>query len=47
MAKAVNGLPNEMGSTTLLLATDKPVLMAPAMNKRMAARRHPAQSQRL
>ena len=31
MAKAANGLANDLASTTLL-ATDKPVLMAPAMN---------------
>jgi phosphopantothenoylcysteine decarboxylase / phosphopantothenate---cysteine ligase len=34
MAKAVQGLANDLASTTLL-ATDKPVLMAPAMNVRM------------
>jgi phosphopantothenoylcysteine decarboxylase/phosphopantothenate--cysteine ligase len=34
MAKAANGLANDLAST-LLLATDKPVLMAPAMNVRM------------
>jgi phosphopantothenoylcysteine decarboxylase/phosphopantothenate--cysteine ligase len=34
MAKAANGLANDLASTTLL-ATDKPVLMAPAMNVRM------------
>ena len=39
MAKAANGLANDLASTTLL-ATDKPVLMAPAMNVRMWA--HPA-----
>jgi len=39
MAKAANGLANDLASTTLL-ATDKPVLMAPAMNVRMW--RHPA-----
>ncbi len=34
MAKAANGLASDLASTTLL-ATDKPVLMAPAMNVRM------------
>lgn len=34
MAKAVAGLANDLASTTLL-ATDKPVLMVPAMNVRM------------
>lgn len=34
MAKAVNGLAGDLASTTLL-ATDKPVLMVPAMNVRM------------
>ena len=34
MAKAANGLANDLAST-VLLATDKPVLMAPAMNPRM------------
>lgn len=34
MAKAANGLANDLASTTLL-ATDKPVLFAPAMNVRM------------
>ncbi len=34
MAKAANGLANDLASTTLL-ATDKSVLMAPAMNVRM------------
>lgn len=34
MAKAALGLANDLASTTLL-ATDKPVLMAPAMNVRM------------
>ena len=34
MAKAATGLANDLAST-LLLATDKPVLMAPAMNVRM------------
>ncbi|MEZ5994442.1 MAG: bifunctional phosphopantothenoylcysteine decarboxylase/phosphopantothenate--cysteine ligase CoaBC [Hyphomonadaceae bacterium] len=36
MAKAANGLANDLASTALL-ATDKPVLMAPAMNVRMWA----------
>jgi phosphopantothenoylcysteine decarboxylase/phosphopantothenate--cysteine ligase len=39
MAKAANGLAADLASTTLL-ATDKPVLMAPAMNVRMWE--HPA-----
>ena len=39
MAKAANGLANDLASTALL-ATDKPVLMAPAMNVRMWL--HPA-----
>lgn len=39
MAKAANGHANDLAST-VLLATDKPVLMAPAMNPRMWA--HPA-----
>ena len=39
MAKAATGLANDLAST-LLLATDKPVLMAPAMNVRMWL--HPA-----
>ena len=39
MAKAANGLANDLASTTLL-ATDKKVLMAPAMNVRMWL--HPA-----
>jgi len=39
MAKAAQGLANDLASTTLL-ATDKPVLMAPAMNVRMWG--HPA-----
>jgi phosphopantothenoylcysteine decarboxylase/phosphopantothenate--cysteine ligase len=39
MAKAANGLAGDLASTTLL-ATDKPVLMAPAMNVRMW--HHPA-----
>lgn len=34
MAKAAHGMANDLASTTLL-ATDKPVLMAPAMNVRM------------
>ena len=34
MAKAAAGLANDLASTTLL-ATDKPVLMVPAMNVRM------------
>lgn len=34
MAKAANGIANDLASTTLL-ATDKPVLYAPAMNVRM------------
>ena len=34
MAKMANGLANDLASTTLL-ATDKKVLMAPAMNVRM------------
>ena len=34
MAKAANGLADDLASTALL-ATDKPVLMAPAMNVRM------------
>jgi len=34
MSKCANGLANDLASTTLL-ATDKPVLMAPAMNVRM------------
>ncbi len=46
MAKAANGLANDLASTTLL-ATDKPVLMVPAMNVRMwehvATRRNVAQ----
>jgi phosphopantothenoylcysteine decarboxylase/phosphopantothenate--cysteine ligase len=36
MAKLANGLANDLASTALL-ATDKPVLMAPAMNVRMWA----------
>jgi phosphopantothenoylcysteine decarboxylase/phosphopantothenate--cysteine ligase len=39
MAKAANGLANDLASTALL-ATDKPVLFAPAMNVRMWL--HPA-----
>jgi phosphopantothenoylcysteine decarboxylase/phosphopantothenate--cysteine ligase len=39
MAKAAHGLANDLASTTLL-ATDKPVIMAPAMNVRMWL--HPA-----
>jgi phosphopantothenoylcysteine decarboxylase/phosphopantothenate--cysteine ligase len=39
MAKAAHGLANDLASTTLL-ATDAPVLMAPAMNVRMWT--HPA-----
>jgi len=39
MAKAANGLADDLASTALL-ATDKPVVMAPAMNVRMW--RHPA-----
>jgi phosphopantothenoylcysteine decarboxylase/phosphopantothenate--cysteine ligase len=39
MAKAAQGLADDLASTTLL-ATDKPVLMAPAMNVRMWT--HPA-----
>ena len=39
MARAANGLADDLASTTLL-ATDKPVLMAPAMNVRMWL--HPA-----
>ena len=34
MAKAANGLANDLASTTLL-ATDKPVMAVPAMNVRM------------
>jgi len=44
MAKAANGLANDLASTTLL-ATDKPVLMAPAMNVRMW--QHPATQRNL
>ncbi|HEY2482855.1 MAG TPA: flavoprotein, partial [Caulobacteraceae bacterium] len=39
MAKAANGLADDLASTALL-ATDKPVMMAPAMNVRMWL--HPA-----
>lgn len=39
MAKAATGMANDLASTALL-ATDKPVLMAPAMNVRMW--QHPA-----
>lgn len=39
MAKLASGLANDLAST-VLLATDKPVLMAPAMNSRMWA--HPS-----
>jgi phosphopantothenoylcysteine decarboxylase/phosphopantothenate--cysteine ligase len=44
MAKAANGLANDLASTTLL-ATDTKVLMAPAMNVRMWA--HPATQRNL
>jgi phosphopantothenoylcysteine decarboxylase/phosphopantothenate--cysteine ligase len=44
MAKAANGLAGDLASTTLL-ATDKPVLMAPAMNVRMWE--HPATKRNL
>jgi phosphopantothenoylcysteine decarboxylase/phosphopantothenate--cysteine ligase len=44
MAKAANGLANDLASTTLM-ATDKPVLMAPAMNVRMWL--HPAMQRNL
>ncbi|MFN3482880.1 MAG: bifunctional phosphopantothenoylcysteine decarboxylase/phosphopantothenate synthase [Rhabdaerophilum calidifontis] len=44
MAKAANGLANDLASTALL-ATDKPVLMAPAMNVRMWL--HPATQRNL
>lgn len=44
MAKAATGLANDLASTTLL-ATDKPVLMAPAMNVRMWE--HPATQRNL
>ena len=44
MAKAANGVANDLASTTLL-ATDTPVLMAPAMNVRMWE--HPATQRNL
>tara|TARA_R110000868_G_scaffold13584_2_gene63169 strand:+ start:12983 stop:13525 length:543 start_codon:yes stop_codon:yes gene_type:complete len=44
MAKAATGLANDLASTSLL-ATDKPVLMAPAMNVRMW--QHPATQRNL
>lgn len=44
MAKAANGLANDLASTTLL-ATDKAVMMAPAMNVRMW--KHPATQRNL
>jgi phosphopantothenoylcysteine decarboxylase / phosphopantothenate---cysteine ligase len=44
MAKAAHGLANDLASTALL-ATDKPVLMAPAMNVRMW--QHPATQRNL
>ena len=44
MAKMANGLANDLGST-LLLATDTPVLIAPAMNVRMWD--HPATQRNL
>ncbi|HXQ16042.1 MAG TPA: bifunctional phosphopantothenoylcysteine decarboxylase/phosphopantothenate--cysteine ligase CoaBC [Caulobacteraceae bacterium] len=44
MAKAASGLAGDLASTTLL-ATDKPVLMAPAMNVRMWL--HPATQRNL
>lgn len=44
MAKAAHGLANDLAST-VLLATDKPVLMAPAMNVRMWE--HPATQRNL
>jgi phosphopantothenoylcysteine decarboxylase/phosphopantothenate--cysteine ligase len=44
MARAAQGLANDLASTTLL-ATDKPVLMAPAMNVRMWL--HPATARNL
>lgn len=44
MGKAANGLANDLASTALL-ATDKPVLMAPAMNVRMWL--HPATQRNL
>ena len=45
MAKVANGLANDLASTALL-ATDKPVLMAPAMNVRMWES-HPATQRNL
>lgn len=44
MARAANGMASDLASTTLL-ATDKPVLMAPAMNVRMWE--HPATQRNL
>ena len=44
MAKAANGLATDLATTTLL-ATDKPVMMAPAMNVRMWE--HPATQRNL
>jgi phosphopantothenoylcysteine decarboxylase / phosphopantothenate---cysteine ligase len=44
MAKMANGLANDLASTALL-ATDKPVLIAPAMNVRMW--KHPATQRNL
>lgn len=44
MAKLANGLANDLASTALL-ATDKPVVMAPAMNVRMWS--HPATQRNL
>jgi len=44
MAKAANGLADDLASTTLL-ATDKPVMLAPAMNVRMWL--HPATQRNL
>lgn len=44
IAKAANGIASDLASTTLL-ATDKPVLMAPAMNVRMW--NHPATQRNL
>ena len=41
MAKLANGLANDLASA-VLLATDKPVLMAPAMNPKMWAHPRPA-----
>ena len=42
MGKMANGLANDLAST-ILLATDRPVLMAPAMNPKMWSQsgRHP------